>query len=325
MEKSQILVIKHGALGDVVLATAGFSAIRKQHPEAHITCLTSRAFAELLRASPYFDEVLVDPKPRPLNRKGISYVRMLLNSRPWDWVYDLQTSTRSTAYQWLLKRPWPSLSNVSRWASHGYTDPARHTRHALENLEYQLALAGIEKVGMPDVSWLAEDVADVKPRGAYALLVAGGASHRSEKRWPAEQYASLAQELLARKITPLLIGTKAEEEAIASIAARVPEAVNLCGKTSLAMLASLARDAVVAVGNDTGPMHLVAASGCPSVVLFSAASDPERSAPVGPKVKCMRARDLRDLPVDRVLVAVNNFAAHPVNRPLHKAMETSVA
>jgi ADP-heptose:LPS heptosyltransferase len=206
---------------------------------------------------------------------------------------------------------------VSRFASHGYTDPARHTKHALENLRIQLALAGIHEVGMPDVSWLMGDINAIMdtigthrmvPMGEKlndcALLVAGGAAHRPEKRWPAEQYASLAQELASKGIRPVLIGTAAEAEALNSIAARVPAAINLCGKTSIAQLATLARNATLAVGNDTGPMHVIAASNCPSTVLFSHASDPARSAPVGAAVTILREKDLRELSVDRVLSAL---------------------
>ena len=304
MEKPHILVIKHGALGDVVLATAGFAAIRARHPEAHIVCLTTKAFAPLLEASPYFDEVWIDSKPKLLNRKGMRALREMLNRYDWEWVYDLQTSKRSTRYQWLLKRPWPQISNVSRWSSHGYTDSSRYDKHSHDNMQLQLEVAGIAQIGLPDVSWLTEDIAAITPVGTYALLVPGGAAHRPEKRWPAEQYAALAVAMVAKEITPLLIGTKAEAEAIAAIAAQVPKSVDLCGKTSLAQIATLARGAAVSVGNDTGPMHLIASSGCPSVVLFSRASRPEYSAPVGARVKVLRATDLRELPVDRVMIAV---------------------
>ncbi len=311
-----ILVIKHGALGDIVIATAGFAAIRAAHPHAHITCLTTKAYADLMAQSPYFNEIWVDSKPKLRERAARKRLRDMLRSKPWTWVYDLQTSKRSTLYPWLLSRPWPRISNVSRFASHGYTDPARHGKHALENLRLQLAIAGIT-IGMPDVGWLNADIDAIMamigthrkvPQGEQlndcALLIPGGAAHRPEKRWPAEQYASLAQELASRGIRPVLIGTNAEKEALDSIAARVPAAINLCGKTSIAQLATLARHATLAVGNDTGPMHIIAASNCPSTVLFSFASDPKRSAPVGSAVTILRERDLATLSVDRVLTSL---------------------
>lgn len=326
-----ILVIKHGALGDIVIATAAMRAIRTHHPHAHITLLTSKAYAELLSKSPYFNEIWVDSKPKWNDIQAIRELRALLNSKPWSWVYDLQTSERTTFYQWLLKRPWPNISNVSRWSSHGYTDPARHTRHSLENDRYQLAIAGIADIGMPDVSWMADndeadnnsinflrqsiefsgwhqrdwndflDQYDPAKARPYALLVPGGAAHRPAKRWPAENYAVLAEALVSKGIIPVLIGTDAERDALIAIHSKVTATVNLCGKTSITQLATLARQAACAVGNDTGPMHVIAATGCPSTVLFSRDSDPARSAPIGPNVTILREMDLRDLSVDRVL------------------------
>lgn len=317
MEPSNILVIKHGALGDIILATAGFAAIRKAHPGAKIHCLTTKPFADLLAQSPYFDEIWVDSKPKLFDRAAIKRLKQMLNSKQWEWVYDLQTSNRSTRYQWLLKRPWPQISNVSRWSSHGYTDPARHTRHALDNLRLQLKIAGIESVGLPDLSWMTADISELveligttrmvpleRKMNPFALLVPGGAAHRPEKRWPAEQYASLAQELNRKGIRPVLIGTQAESEALNSIATRVPQAINLCGRTSIPQLATLAREAALAVGNDTGPMHIIGASNCPSTVLFSHTSDPARSAPVGNTVTILREKDLSTLTVDRVLTTL---------------------
>lgn len=298
-----ILVIKHGALGDIVIATAAFKAIRYAYPQAHIVALTGSGYAKLLAQSPYFNEIWADRKPKIFERAAMRRLKTMLNSRPWDMVVDLQTSQRSTSYQWLFKRPWPIISNVSRFSSHSYTDKARHQRHALENLRRQLALLGIE-VGLPDIGWLDEESASLQPTAPYALLVPGGAAHRPEKRWPAEQYAALAQELVHRGIVPVLIGTEAEGKALQEIVDRVPQAVNLCGKTSIAQLATLARGAILAVGNDTGPMHIIGASHCPSTVIFSHASDPNRSAPAGAAITVLREKDLRGLSVDQVLATL---------------------
>ncbi len=316
MTPPNILIIKHGALGDIVIATAAMAAIRAHHPDAHITLLTTKPYAQLLAQSPYFNEIWVDSKPKLFERKALGRLKAMLNSKKWEWVYDLQTSKRSTVYQWLLTRPWPKISNASRWTSHGYTDPARRNKHAYENDKLQFAIAGIT-IGKPDLSWLNADISDIAaqigshrsvPQGeklnSFALLVAGGAAHRPEKRWPAEQFASLAQELASKGIRPVLIGTEAEAEALDSIATRVPNAINLRGKTSIAQLATLARHATLAVGNDTGPMHVIAATGCPSTVLFSHASDPTKSAPIGERVTTLRERDLSALTVDRVLTTL---------------------
>lgn len=295
-----ILVIKHGALGDIVLATAAFKAIREAYPTADIVAMTGKAYATLLAQSPYFNEIWSDRKPKLFERDAIKRLKTMLHSRPWDFVFDLQGSQRTTWYQWMFSRPWPRISNASRWSSHGFTDKHKRTRHALDNLRLQLRIAGLE-IGDPDISWLHEDVSNLQPATQYALLVPGGAAHRTDKRWPADSYAAVAQELVAKGVIPLLIGTEAESAAMQSIANRVPRAVNLCGKTSIAQLATLAREATLALGNDTGPMHVIASAGCPSVALFSHASDPVRSAPIGPRVSILREKNLDELGVDRVL------------------------
>lgn len=305
--REHILVIKHGALGDVIIATAAFAAIRKEHPDAHITCLTTKPYAELLSLSPYFNEIWVDSKPRMLQRKALKRLKKRLNSVAWDFVYDVQTSQRSSFYWWLFARPRPNFSGVTRFASHAYKDKARHGKHALENHRLQLEIADVTPLGLPDLRWLNAEVRGLVPDVRYVLLVAGGAAHRPEKRWPAEQYAALASELAAKHLVPVLIGGKAEAEVLQSIADRVPEAINLCGNTSIAQLAVLARGAFLAVGNDTGPMHVIAASRCPSVVLFSKASSPKRSAPPGEHVHSVQRANLADLSVDEVLAVVQGL------------------
>jgi ADP-heptose:LPS heptosyltransferase len=108
-------------------------------------------------------------------------------------------------------------------------------------------------------------------------------------------------------MTPVLLGTEAEVGALAEIARACPAARDLCGETGFAEIAALARGARLAVGNDTGPMHLIAAAGCPSLVLYSADSDPARTAPRGPKVAILRERSLADLKLDRVLAALDTL------------------
>ena len=105
-------------------------------------------------------------------------------------------------------------------------------------------------------------------------------------------------------VRPVLIGAQAEAAVNSTIAAAAPEAIDLTGKTSLFDIAAMATRAKIAVGNDTGPMHLIAAAGCPSVVLFSDASDPARTAPRGPYVVVVREPNLADLPLTEVAAAM---------------------
>lgn len=136
------------------------------------------------------------------------------------------------------------------------------------------------------------------------MLVPGGAPHRPAKRWPAAHYAALATHLIEGNITPVLIGGPDEAELAAGIEAAASGTRNLTGETSFAEIAGLASRAALAVGNDTGPMHIAAAALCPSLVLFSADSDPALCAPRGDHVTVLREADLTDLALEKVVAAL---------------------
>jgi len=134
-------------------------------------------------------------------------------------------------------------------------------------------------------------------------LIPGGAVHRPAKRWPPEAYRALAAQLIGRDVTPVIIGGADEADLAAEIAARTG-AIFLAGQTSLADVASLSRTAVAAIGNDTGPMHIAAICGCPSVVLFSKDSDPSITAPRGEDVTVLQRDNLCELNVSEVADAL---------------------
>jgi ADP-heptose:LPS heptosyltransferase len=298
---SRVLVIKLGALGDFVQAMGPFQAIRRALPDAHITLLTTAPFAPLAERSGWFDAVWLDSRPR--GPAGYLALRRRLRSGGFDMVFDLQTSDRSGFY-WQLMRPGaPYMSGIARGASHPHANPDRDRMHTLDRQREQLAMAGIADVPPPDADWMQADLSDFDLPARYGLLVPGGSPNRPEKRWPAAHFAALAAAWADAGLIPVIVGTAADAEWTEAVAAACPSARDLTGRTDLFQLAGLARGAVRAVGNDTGPMHLAAVAGCPSVVLFSAASDPALCGPRGAKVTILREADLAALPVDRVLSA----------------------
>jgi ADP-heptose:LPS heptosyltransferase len=302
----RILVIRLGALGDFVLSLGPMAAIRRHHPKARITLLTTPPFASLGSASPYCDEVWIDERApwwKPL--RGLTLARRLRRGR-FERVYDLQTSGRTARYWRAMGRP--EWSGHVAGASHAHLDADRDTLHTVERQKAQLRLAGIASVPAADIAWIEADVRRFGVKEPYVLFVPGGSAHRPKKRWPAEKFTALARTFVRLGIEPVLIGGEAEVEALAEIARHVPEGVNLCGKTSFEEIAALARSALGAIGNDTGPMHLIAAAGAPSLVLFSAESDPDLCAPRpgerGGKVAVLRKPDLVALSVSEVQTAL---------------------
>lgn len=303
--EQRILVIKLGALGDVVQATGPFAAIRAHHPQAHITLLTTAPYAGFLENCGWFDAVRIDARPGWCEPGGWWALRRWLRAGGFERVYDLQTSNRSSFYCWLFfpgRRP--QWSGIALGCSHPHASRRRDDMHTIERQADQLAMAGIAAVPAPSLDWVEADAASFGLPQRYALLVAGGSAHRPEKRWPAEKFAQFARRLADVGVTPVLIGTRAEADTNAMIAALCDTARDLTGATGFADIVALARDAAGAVGNDTGPMHLIATAGAPSLVLFSQFSNPDLCAPRGSSVEIVRRPLLSDLGVDEVEAAL---------------------
>lgn len=298
---SKILVIKHGALGDLVLATAAFQAIKKEHPKDHITLLTTPAYVDMMRASGYFDEIWVDTRPKLYHPIAFFGLIEKIRNGGFKRVYDLQTSERTSWYFYLLRDPVPEWVGIANGASHQHNTPSRKRLHTLERHKQQLAIAGIEDVPPPDISWLKSNVGHFHLPDKFALIVAGGSEHRTGKRWPAHNYGTVCSWLVSKGITPVLLGTRSEQSVISTIESICEEARSLLGKTTYFDVAELARHAVFAIGNDTGPMHVIAATGCRSLALFSRFSNPALCAPRGENVSLIQKENLGDLSPETVI------------------------
>jgi len=298
-----ILVIKHSALGDMILALPLLAAIRRHHPDETIVLLTTAPYVDLVQRSDLVDEVWTDTRPS-LWQIGATW-RLIRRIRQGGFsrIYDLQGTQRTRGYYRLLGSPrdiWVGNVPDCRYYIPDPTAPI----HIADLRAQQLALVGIPDPGLPDLTFLDTDIARFDLPQRFALLAPGGAPHRPAKRWPAAAFAELARHLLLQGITPVLVGRTPERAEIDAVIAAAPGSRSLCDQTSIADLATLGRAAVLAVGNDTGPMHIITASGCPSVVLYSAESDPRKISPRGDWVTLLQRPSLQDLPAADVIAAL---------------------
>ena len=293
----KILIIKHGAFGDIIQAIGPMQAIRRHHKDAKLVILTSTPYRDFLMQTGLFDDVIIDDRPSlwTLKWRGL---RRQITEMGFNRVYDLQNSDRTGFYFRMLKTK-PDWNGIAAGCSHPQPLENRTQMHNIDRLNDQIKRADVKPVKTADFSWLGNDK-DFKFQQPYAIFIAGASQGKNHKRWP--YFVELANRVLEKGVLPVFIGGNAERNMIPEIEQRCARAEIFIGKTSFDDLADLGRGASFFIGNDTGPSHLMASLGVKGIVLFAESSQPHRCAPKGKHITSVIVPSLQtDLTVQDVL------------------------
>ena len=302
---NRILIVRLGALGDVVHAIPVAAALRRAFPAARIDWLVSARHREVLDLVPVIDRrLVVSDRPAPGSRSPdpggaslLAAIRELRRSR-YDVAIDLQGLIKSAVLARASGAP-RVVGFASRYAREraarlfyteaydpgrgGLYDP-RETRHVVDINLGLLSLLGIDAPAREfPIETIDSDTARIareQTGGRYALLNPGAAW--PNKRWPPERLAAIARELFARHGLKSVVLWGPGEEALASaVAAGANGAAVVSPRTSIADVVALARGAAMMVSGDTGPTHIAAAVGTPIVGIYGP-TRPARNGPMSP-------------------------------------------
>jgi len=311
-DHDRVLLIRLGAVGDVLRTLPALHLIRATFPTVHITWLVEDLSFDLLGGHPEINEVLRFPRremraaaARPRLLAGlIAALRRDLRRRRFDVALDFQGSLKSA----LLARLSAAPRRVGfapghcRELSFLFTnDWVRPPGRRLNRVERNLMMA--EAVGArgdaievvlperPEEGRAAEEILrSLAPGGTPVVVLSPGTSRRQRhKRWPAEHFARLAA-LLATSLgaVPLVVWGPGEQALVQAVVTGSGGRAVAAPPTSLRLLAALLRRAALFVGADSGPMHLAWGVGCPVVALFGP-TDPRLNAPLGSAHVVLRA------------------------------------
>lgn len=269
MEKERVLIIKLGALGDFVISVGGMLSLRKKHPNARFTLMTGSLYVNIARHMGLFDDYIIDNRNSYWDFADKLRLARQLKKGKFDYIYDFQCTSRTeNRYFTLIK--------------HLYTKPFiwHDQRKALERVVTPRSCFLPSKVEMREATPLpverdrlefmhaAPGLVESLPR-PYVLMIPGCSPTHPHKRWPAASYGALAHRLAEHGIYTVAIGTRDEAAEVRCVAAASDKVVSLLNKISLADIPDLARHALAAVGNDTGPSHMAAVTGSPLIGLFA--------------------------------------------------------
>lgn len=277
----KILVIKHGALGDIIQGLDAYASLRKGNPEAHIAIMTTPGFAQLFSQMPWFNEVIIDKRANAINLAQAIRIRSVLR-RNWRFIVDMQCSRRTARYHQFFTKPSVSWIGTAKNCSDPLPDFT-----GVNNRDRMMFCAkcagGIAQIA--SLEWLTDAInpseinETITPSNKFVVFVVGCSAHRPEKRWPARNFGVVGRALVEKGFEILLVGTDADQDMVNEVKGHLPEARNVCGQTSISELTYLFAGAKLVLGNDTGPIFLAAKSGTPTLVLMGSATIPEAMRP----------------------------------------------
>lgn len=303
LRPQRVCLIKPSSLGDIVHALPVLSSLRALWPDAHLAWVVNRSLRGLLDGHPDLDEVIAfDRSALGLRPDGIASVSRFLvdlRRRQFDLTIDLQGLLRSGIMALATGAPIRvGLADAREGSRYFYThrvaSPGSES-HAVDRL---LAVAGVfgaetmppkfrVAVGPEDEAWADSTLASVpSPR----LAVNVGARWLT-KRWPPGHFAEVARRAVRERGAGLvLVGSPEDRSLVDELKAGLGtvDALDLCGLTSLPRLAAIASKVEVFLSNDTGPLHLAAATGSKVLGVYTCTS-PERTGPHGPAARSVRS------------------------------------
>ena len=303
---SNILIIKHGSLGDIAQASGAIQDIFENHPNENIYLLTTKPYIDLFKKNPFLKEIILD---RRLSRFNLIYLFILMKkikNLKISKVYDLQNSSRTSFYKKIL---FPN-ADQNQWSSSLTTLPKNTNKYefdkrsVLERFDHQLKVSGLKTKNtlLPNFVWACEnkmDFLDKYKLNKYIVLFPFCSPHLKLKKWP--YYNELISLILKKFDNQYQIVIAPGPNEISE--ARDIKALCILKDSkalNISELASLIKNSSFVVSNDTGPAHMSAHLGVRGVTLFGSHTTAYKVSIERENFKPIQVNDLNKLSAERV-------------------------
>ncbi len=309
---SNILIIKHGSLGDIAQACGAIQDISENHSGDEIYLLTTKPYVDLFKKNKNINEAILDKR---LSRFNIFYLYSLMKTikkYKFSKVYDLQNSKRTSFYKRIL---FPK-SDLNTWSSSETTLPSESSKDefdkkpVLDRFDHQLKTSGINTnhTMFPDFSWSCSDISKIKSEyklEKYIILFPFASAHLTSKRWP--YYNDLIKKIKENY-----------NDAFKIIVAPGPNEINEAKKINalsildnnkaldITQLSTLIKNSSFVVANDTGPAHMTAHLNAKGLTLFGSHASAFLQSIERENFKTIQVDDLNKLSADKVFKKLSN-------------------
>ena len=306
---SNILIIKHGSLGDIVQISGVLRDIKETHFDKKILILTTAPYVELLSKCPYIDAIILDKR---LPRWNIFYLIKLkkqLKKFNFSMVYDLQNSSRTEFYR-------KYLLNISNWSSAETTLEKNENRKkfmnvsVLERFKIQLERSNtkINYTLKPNFTWACANINKIINKyfdNKFIIIFPFCSPNLSQKKWP---YFNELISIIETKHPDLkIIVAPGPNEIEEAKKIKCISITNDKKSLNIAELSGLIFKSSYVIANDTGPAHIAAHLNKDGIVLFGPHTTPKKVSIETDKFKALTVKNLSDLTAENVYLKIENL------------------
>ena len=310
---SNILIIKHGSLGDIAQASGAIQDISENHKNDQIFLLTTKPYFYLFKKNPFIHEVILDKRLPKYNLIYLYFLMRELKSHNFIRVFDLQNSSRTSFYKNIL---FPK-ANKDTWSSTKTTLPADIDKEkfdkgsVLDRFDYQLKESGLNTINTlkPNFSWACSEINEIKSKydlQKYILLFPFCSPHLSIKKWPYyNELIKLIKDKFGSEYKVITAPGPNEINDAKKIDAKIildnDKALNI------SQLTSLIKESSFIVANDTGPAHIAAHVAAKGLTLFGEHTSAHKVSIERENFKAIQVTDLNNLSAGKVFERLLNL------------------
>jgi ADP-heptose:LPS heptosyltransferase len=303
---SNILIIKHGSLGDIAQACGAIQDISENHKDDQIHLLTTKAYYDLFKKNPHISNVILDKRLSKLNLIYLYSLMRSIKKYSFSKVYDLQNSSRTSFYKRIL---FPKATK-DIWSSTETTLPTGTTKQdfdkdsVLERFDHQLKSSGINTVHamIPDFKWSSSDISQIKnyyELDKYIVIFPFCSPHLTSKKWPYyNDLINMINEKFNNNYKVVLAPGPNEIKEASDINAL--SVLDNGRALDVSQLSSLIKGSSFVVSNDTGPAHMTAHLGSKGLALFGAHTTAYKVSIERENFKAIQVSDLSNLSAEKV-------------------------
>ena len=303
---SNILIIKHGSLGDIAQASGAIQDISEFHKEHDIYLLTTKPYFELFKSNPHLKAVILDKRLSRFNLIYLFTLMRVIKKYKFVKVFDLQNSSRTNFYKRIL---FPNANNTI-WSSSDTTLPENKSKKdfdknpVLDRFKHQLEVSGVKtnKTMFPDFNWACTNIDKIKKEynlKKYIILFPFCSPHLTIKKWPhynkfIEMVKNKFNDEYKILVAPGPLEIPMTKDIDADTVLNNEKALNI------SELATLIRDSSYVVANDTGPAHMAAHLGVKGLTLFGSHTTALKVSIERDNFKAIQVADLNKLTPEKV-------------------------